>query len=132
MKTLKYEEVLRIEYRDLAEARASIVQFIEKIHNRISAAADIGRWAMCRPPRSRRNWRRKTRRLLRGSWSHEFFEASAIQQSDGVAYAGGEEPGSCPAANRLDESQLSFPRQGAQQQSRLSLHLPGLILAQIG
>jgi len=33
MKTLKYEEVYRQDYRDLAEARASIEQFIEKIYN---------------------------------------------------------------------------------------------------
>jgi transposase InsO family protein len=33
MKTLKYEEVLRNEYRDLAQARASIRQFLEKIYN---------------------------------------------------------------------------------------------------
>ena len=33
MKTLKYEEVLRNEYRNLAEARASIRQFLEKIYN---------------------------------------------------------------------------------------------------
>ena len=33
MKTLKYEEVYRQEYRGLSEARASIAQFIEKIYN---------------------------------------------------------------------------------------------------
>ena len=33
MKTLKYEEVYRQEYRDLADARASIEGFIEKIYN---------------------------------------------------------------------------------------------------
>ena len=33
MKTLKYEEVHRQEYRDLAEARASIERFVEKIYN---------------------------------------------------------------------------------------------------
>jgi transposase InsO family protein len=33
MKTLKYEEVYRQEYRDLDEARVSIQQFIEKIYN---------------------------------------------------------------------------------------------------
>ena len=33
MKTLKYEEVLRNEYRDLADARASICEFLEKIYN---------------------------------------------------------------------------------------------------
>lgn len=33
MKTLKYEEVYRNEYRDLAEARALIGEFLEKIYN---------------------------------------------------------------------------------------------------
>jgi putative transposase len=33
MKTLKYEEVYRQEYRDLAEARSNIGHFIEKIYN---------------------------------------------------------------------------------------------------
>jgi putative transposase len=33
MKTLKYEEVLRNEYRNLAEARASIREFLETIYN---------------------------------------------------------------------------------------------------
>lgn len=33
MKTLKYEEVYRQEYRDLAEARALIARFIEQVYN---------------------------------------------------------------------------------------------------
>src|SRR5438270_13033260 len=33
MKTLKYEEVYRQEYRDMAEARASIEHFIGKVYN---------------------------------------------------------------------------------------------------
>ena len=33
MKTLKYEEVHRNEYRDLAEARAAIHDFLEKVYN---------------------------------------------------------------------------------------------------
>jgi putative transposase len=33
MKTLKYEEILRNEYRDLADARASIPEFLEKVYN---------------------------------------------------------------------------------------------------
>jgi transposase InsO family protein len=46
MKTLKYEEVYRQEYRDLADARASIERFIEKIYNgkRLHSALDY------RPP----------------------------------------------------------------------------------
>ena len=33
IKTLKYEEVYRSEYRDLAEARASMGRFLEKVYN---------------------------------------------------------------------------------------------------
>jgi putative transposase len=46
MKTLKYEEVYRQEYRDLAEAHSSIERFIEKIYNgkRLHSALDY------RPP----------------------------------------------------------------------------------
>ena len=34
IKTLKYEEVYRNDYADLADATASISEFIEKIYNR--------------------------------------------------------------------------------------------------
>jgi transposase InsO family protein len=46
MKTLKYDEVHRQEYRDLADARASIGRFLEKIYNgkRLHSALDY------RPP----------------------------------------------------------------------------------
>ncbi len=33
LKTLKYEEVYRTEYRDLADARASLGVFLEKVYN---------------------------------------------------------------------------------------------------
>jgi putative transposase len=46
MKTLKYEEVYRQEYRDLAEARASIDRFIEKIYNGKRLHSSLG----YRPP----------------------------------------------------------------------------------
>jgi transposase InsO family protein len=42
MKTLKYEEVLRNEYRNLAEARASIVVFIEKVYNQKRLHSALG------------------------------------------------------------------------------------------
>jgi len=42
MKTLKYEEVLRNEYRDLAEARASIREFLEKVYNRKRLHSALG------------------------------------------------------------------------------------------
>ena len=42
MKTLKYEEVLRNEYRDLAEARASIAEFLEKVYNQARLHSALG------------------------------------------------------------------------------------------
>jgi putative transposase len=42
MKTLKYEEVFRQEYRDLAEARASIERFLEKVYNRSRLHSALG------------------------------------------------------------------------------------------
>ncbi len=42
MKTLKYEEVLRNEYRDLAEARALIVKFLEKVYNQKRLHSALG------------------------------------------------------------------------------------------
>ena len=46
IKTLKAEEVYRQEYRDLAEARASIAQFIDKVYNRKRLHSALG----YRPP----------------------------------------------------------------------------------
>ena len=46
MKTLKYEEVFRNEYRDLAEARRSIQRFPEKVYNEKRLHSALG----YRPP----------------------------------------------------------------------------------
>ena len=46
IKTLKYEEVYRSEYRDLEEARASIGEFLENIYNRERLHSALG----YRPP----------------------------------------------------------------------------------
>jgi putative transposase len=42
MKTLKYEEVYRTEYRDLEEARALIKQFLEKVYNQQRLHSALG------------------------------------------------------------------------------------------
>ena len=42
MKTLKYEEVYRNEYRDLAEAHASIGAFLEKVYNQKRLHSALG------------------------------------------------------------------------------------------
>ena len=46
LKTLKYEEVYRTEYRDLAEARASIGRFLEQVYNQKRLHSALG----YRPP----------------------------------------------------------------------------------
>ena len=46
MKTLKYEEMYRSEYPDLADATASIGEFIEKVYNRKRLHSALG----YRPP----------------------------------------------------------------------------------
>ena len=46
MKTLKYEEVFRQEYRDLAEARSCLERFIEKVYNQRRLHSALG----YRPP----------------------------------------------------------------------------------
>jgi transposase InsO family protein len=46
MKTLKYEEVYRQEYRDLADARRSIEQFLERVYNQKRLHSALG----YRPP----------------------------------------------------------------------------------
>jgi putative transposase len=42
LKTLKYEEVYRTEYRDLADARASIGVFLEKVYNQKRLHSALG------------------------------------------------------------------------------------------
>jgi transposase InsO family protein len=62
MKTLKYEEVYRSEYRDLWEAKASIGQFLEKVYNQQRLHSALG----YRPPLEFERTLRPLRALAKG------------------------------------------------------------------
>lgn len=59
IKTLKYEEVYRTEYRNLEEARASIAEFLEKIYNRERLHSALG---YCPPMEFERGLRQAARK----------------------------------------------------------------------
>ena len=62
MKTLKYEEVYRSEYRSLEDARASIAEFLEKIYNRERLHSALG----YRPPLEFERHLRRAQAMERG------------------------------------------------------------------
>ena len=78
-KTLKYEEVHRNEYRDLADPAPRSVSSWKRSTTRSACTRP---WATCRPPSSRHSWRRRTWRPLRASFLYEFSEAWEIYRSD--------------------------------------------------
>jgi hypothetical protein len=69
MKTLKYEEVLRNEYRDLAEALALIPEFLERVYNQTRLHSALG---YPPPVEFEAQLKVKSRRPLPGSVLHEF------------------------------------------------------------
>jgi putative transposase len=62
MKTLKYEEVYRTEYRSLEDARASIGEFLDKIYNRERLHSALG----YRPPLEFERYLRHAQAVRRG------------------------------------------------------------------
>jgi transposase InsO family protein len=87
IKTLKYEEVYRNEYRDLADAR--VPRFSGSWRKSTTGSGCIRRWVTCRRQSLKRTWRRrKIRRPLRGSILNEFSQAWGNLSSDeGAAVA---------------------------------------------
>jgi transposase InsO family protein len=68
MKTLKYEEVFRNEYRDLAEARRCIQRFLEKVYNQKRLHSALG----YRPPAE-----------FESSLSPQFVNPQVIEKREG-------------------------------------------------
>jgi transposase InsO family protein len=62
----------RNEYRDLAEARVEIREFLEKVYNQKRLHSSLGYMP---PPSSKPVWLKSKRRPLRGSSLNEFFQA---------------------------------------------------------
>ena len=82
MKTLKYEEVHRNEYRDLAEARASIAEFLEKSTTRSDFTL---RSVTCHLPSSKPNMRDQQKGCRCAAvFFMSFFKASGNLSSDVV------------------------------------------------
>jgi putative transposase len=73
MKTLKYEEVHRNEYRDLAEARSCIGEFLEKTYNRKRLHSALGYMP---PAEFEAQLAAQQKEAARGSFLDEFFQAS--------------------------------------------------------
>ena len=91
MKTLKYEEVYRQEYRDLAAARSSIEHFLERVYNqkRLRSALDY------RPPAEFERQLRKPPAKGASAWNRlcVFFRHGGIYRSDVIGKPKPSQPG---------------------------------------
>ncbi len=100
MKTLKYEEVLRNEYRDLADARASIREFSKRSTTK---NAYTPRWATCRPLSSK---------AFKGSRCAATFCMSFLRYQEIFPSDGGASPAANAPAHRLDEFPAGYSSAG--------------------
>ena len=118
MKTLQCEEVYRSEYRNLAEARARIGEFLEEVYNQ-NACTRLS--AIVRPPSSNAGSRRP---CWRWSWHRRSYEFSEAWGN--LSMRGGHDLAAVPPLIAVHESPAGYSWQVALQQSPLPLHQPEL------
>jgi transposase InsO family protein len=125
MKTLKYEEVYRSEYGDLAEARASIGVFLEKVYNQKRLHSALGYLPPVEFEAQLATQNMVIWRPLRVNLRYEFSRHGRSIVRWGLAKQPGEPDGLGSPAHRHDESQPAIPWQVALPQSPPPLHRPG-------
>ena len=128
MKTLKYEEVYRWEYRDLAEARASIGCFLEKVYNEKRLHSALG---YCPPAEFEQNLLAPP--AVPAAVAEGVFRGMG-KSFDAIGLAGGmrdaELLNSTPRPIVSMSFQLAIPWRVALPQSPPPLHQPGTIMQQ--
>jgi hypothetical protein len=126
MKTLKYEEVYRQEYRDLPDALRSLRRFLENVYNEKHRTRP---WAIC-PPSSRPIccWPTTARKLLRGNFLYEFFQASGNLSIRCDSIGRGTTRPPLPGSSSRMSFRLVIPRRVAVLQRWLPLRQPAFIL----
>src|SRR6516225_7397333 len=118
IKTLKYEEVYRTEYRN-ALRLVSSWRKSTTANACIRRSVIVRRWSSSATCGAPKRW---------GQDRHEFSEAWGIYRSDDVCFTGSKRFGSLPVLIGLDEFQPVIPWQVALQQSLLPLRRPRAIL----
>ena len=108
MKTLKYEEVLRNDYRNLAEARAPIAEFLDKLYNHKRLHSAPGYMPTAK-------FEAAHKKALRATFRMSFSKHKEIYPSDALAATpgnGGASPAASAPAHRANEFPTGYSSEG--------------------